>query len=386
MTVKAECSNLQSVWDAKVGNTSPSETGALSQYRTGYYYDVAPLPNGGLATMSYLGEGGDFLQAISGSAGYPVLWNGNDPLPIGAISDYGVAVATDNPAGYNLSQIVSDASYSDARCAYQTYDVAVHTVGSAPGDFVALSSVNVGYFAGAAGWTQVEIGNGSAVIAAGVDQIQFTFHDSSGTGSNFGEDVYREIDVFVRLPGCHCKSARIVSRPWPPMTVEVQQPPLRCPSRSTMGLFAQSPARPTIRCSPDPSPLWPTQVKRCAPSAACRIMFRRQPDSDRHGDNRAVQLHLVQPDLRCAHARDRSDRQLRGRLADVGDRQFRDRRRADKPGRHAHLGHADQPQLDGSGRLGQRLQRLSRHNARRREEATVAKRRTATAARQTVGA
>ena len=176
MTVKAECSNLQSVWDAKVGNTSPSETGALSQYRTGYYYDVAPLPNGGLATMSYLGEGGDFLQAISGSAGYPVLWNGNDPLPIGAISDYGVAVATDNPAGYNLSQIVSDASYSDARRAYQTYDVAVHTVGSAPGDFVALSSVNVGYFAGAAGWTQVEIGNGSArdCRGRGSDPVHFS--------------------------------------------------------------------------------------------------------------------------------------------------------------------------------------------------------------------
>ncbi|MDD5705231.1 MAG: sugar-binding protein [Kiritimatiellae bacterium] len=72
-------SNVRSVWDTKIGNTSPSPGGEWLQYRTGVYYDVVALPDGGVVTISSWGEHGRAIQALGGPPDYPVRWNANVP-------------------------------------------------------------------------------------------------------------------------------------------------------------------------------------------------------------------------------------------------------------------------------------------------------------------
>ncbi|MDD5705230.1 MAG: hypothetical protein PHR35_04855 [Kiritimatiellae bacterium] len=96
--------------------------------------------------------------------------------------------------GYSITSIVTTASYTDGRRTVQKYDVAAHYVNT-PSNLVALSSVNnLGSNSGAAEWTRVTIADGGSVIAEGVDQLRFTFHDN-GIPSG-GVVIYRGIDVF----------------------------------------------------------------------------------------------------------------------------------------------------------------------------------------------
>jgi len=71
---KGLVSNMRSVWDGKVDNTSPSPGYGHLQYRTGHYSDVLAMPDGGLITCSFWGEASRVMQRIDGTDGYPVRW------------------------------------------------------------------------------------------------------------------------------------------------------------------------------------------------------------------------------------------------------------------------------------------------------------------------
>ena len=73
-TFKGLVSNVRSVWDGKVGNTSPSPGIEHLQYRTGHYSDVIAMPDGGVVTLSMWGERSRIIQYIEGTRGYPVRW------------------------------------------------------------------------------------------------------------------------------------------------------------------------------------------------------------------------------------------------------------------------------------------------------------------------
>ncbi|MDD5706633.1 MAG: FlgD immunoglobulin-like domain containing protein, partial [Kiritimatiellae bacterium] len=90
--------NVRSVYDGKICNTSPSPGGEWKQYRTGHYYDVAALPDGGIATVSAWGEHGRVVQVIDGPPDYPVRWSAN-------VGCHGasVAVAADSNHVYTVT-------------------------------------------------------------------------------------------------------------------------------------------------------------------------------------------------------------------------------------------------------------------------------------------
>jgi hypothetical protein len=82
-TFKGLVSNVRSVWDGKVGNTSPSPGREELQYRNGHYSDVIAMPDGGLITTSFWGEHSRIIQYIDGAKDYPVRWASayNSPWP-----------------------------------------------------------------------------------------------------------------------------------------------------------------------------------------------------------------------------------------------------------------------------------------------------------------
>ncbi|MDD5705143.1 MAG: FlgD immunoglobulin-like domain containing protein [Kiritimatiellae bacterium] len=95
--LKGLVSNVRSEWDGKVANTSPVDNAEYKQYRTGNYFDVVSLPDGGLVTVSSWGEHGHVLQAIDGPPDYAVRWSADTPWVA-----FGIAGAVDGDRAYTV--------------------------------------------------------------------------------------------------------------------------------------------------------------------------------------------------------------------------------------------------------------------------------------------
>ena len=111
---KGLVSNVRSVWDGKVGNSSPSPGYGHLQYRTGHYSDVVALPDGGLVTFSFWGEASQVIQRIDPGKDYPVRWSSSydSPWPgycvAGAADDQYVYAVFYRPVGGKKDQSFYD--------------------------------------------------------------------------------------------------------------------------------------------------------------------------------------------------------------------------------------------------------------------------------------
>ncbi len=119
-TFKGLTSNLRSVWDGKIGNTSPSDKWEYLQYRTGHYCDVIAMPDGGLLSLSMWGEHSRIIQYINGTEGYPVRWSSGqcsvwlDYLVAGAVDgDYLYGVRSRNAGNGKRYEVIKKWSLKD---------------------------------------------------------------------------------------------------------------------------------------------------------------------------------------------------------------------------------------------------------------------------------
>ncbi len=140
---------------------------------------------------------GFFLDSTESST---AAVNGFIPTPSTVVT--AVLNTAVSPLGYDISSVVSlTGNYPGGEQRDgQAYDLAVHLVGGS--GFITLASPRFDADSSAGENTaqeqQVTItGDGGGLLTNHVDQIQFTFYNTSWpTQPNQWEDLYREIDVF----------------------------------------------------------------------------------------------------------------------------------------------------------------------------------------------
>jgi hypothetical protein len=108
-TFRGLSADLHSVFDGKLGNSSPAQGDEAYMYRTGQYTDVLALPDGGLLTCSAWGEHARMCQRISGLPDYPVKWSAQvvDYWGPSVNCTFGLACAADDEYLYTVSAKLS---------------------------------------------------------------------------------------------------------------------------------------------------------------------------------------------------------------------------------------------------------------------------------------
>jgi lysophospholipase L1-like esterase len=164
---------------------------STSDLLTGITPTTTGWNTGNGATVAQLTDG------FHGAAGLPVegAWT-----TVGATATYDLGIGP-NGTGYDLNSIVSIADWESAGFGNQKWTIEVQPVG---GSFTTLLSGDCQSLGATdAGTTKVIEGDGSAILASGIQKIRITANSVNG-GANAGAFVWRELDVFgvATPPNC----------------------------------------------------------------------------------------------------------------------------------------------------------------------------------------
>ena len=140
------------------------------------------------------------LNNGSGDAGN----EGSDNYPGDAQNIYILNTgAGGNAAGYNITSIKVTSGRGNSGCSRDTqfYDIAYHVVGGGwytmTGDALAtVARAGANPYAEGTKGQQVTITDSSGTIGSGVDQVRFSFKDTTPVDGSYHGACYREIDVF----------------------------------------------------------------------------------------------------------------------------------------------------------------------------------------------
>jgi hypothetical protein len=151
---------------------------------------ITPTTSSGWNT----GNGATVAQLTDGIHGDDFAAAGNTVegawTTVGATATYDLGIGP-NSTGYDLNSIVSIADWNGAGFGNQSWTIEVQPVG---GSFTTLDTGNCQPFGTAdAGTTKVIKGDGSAVLASGIQYIRITANSVTSASGAF---VWREFDVF----------------------------------------------------------------------------------------------------------------------------------------------------------------------------------------------
>ncbi len=111
---------------------------------------------------------------------------------VGATATYDLGIGP-NSTGYDLNSIVSIADWNGVGFGNQNWTIEVQPVGGSFGTLYTGNCQSLG--ATDAGTTKVVLGDGSAILASGIQYIRITANSVNG-GANAGAFLWREFDVF----------------------------------------------------------------------------------------------------------------------------------------------------------------------------------------------
>ena len=141
------------------------------------------------ATVAQLTDG------VHGAAGLPVegAWT-----TVGATATYDLGLGP-NGTGYDLNSIVSIADWESVGFGNQNWTIEVQPIG---GSYTTLDTGDCQPLTDA-GTTKIIKGDGSTVLASGIQKIRITANEVNG-GDNGGAFVWRELDVFGVATAANC--------------------------------------------------------------------------------------------------------------------------------------------------------------------------------------
>ena len=148
--------------------------------------DIAGWNNTNSASVSQLTDGVHGRDFATAGGTVEGAWT-----TVGATATYDLGTG-DNGTGYDLNSIVSIADWESAGFGNQSWTIEVQPVGGA---YTTLQTGDCQPLGVGGGTTKVVVGDGSEILAKGIQKIKITANEVNG-GANAGAFVWRELDVF----------------------------------------------------------------------------------------------------------------------------------------------------------------------------------------------